>query len=80
MFLEPETKRLIERTQRVFLGFIARVYSVVYNHEVYGGQVPREIMRDETIARVIGSHTYAQYTFTDCQEAFTSAESFLSET
>ncbi|MEA3376762.1 MAG: hypothetical protein U9R72_11275 [Chloroflexota bacterium] len=79
MFLKPETKRVIEETERVFLGFIARIYSTVYGHETYGDDVPPQVMRNQAIAEIIGSPTVRRHTFADCREAFAQAEDFLSE-
>jgi len=61
-FLSEETKCIAKQTEETFLGFMACVYAGMYNHEVYGDLVPKEVVRNQRIKEMIFSHSRL-YTF-----------------
>jgi hypothetical protein len=68
-FLSKETKRIAKKTEETFLGFMAGVYSGMYNHEVYGGLVPVEVVRNRTITEtILGQENI--HTFSECEQAY----------
>ena len=70
-FLDEETRNAFDQAEGVFLGFIAKVYGGIYGHEVYGDQVPKEIVRNEKMAGIIGSHDPSRrHTFLECRQAY----------
>ena len=68
-FLSEETKCIAQRTEDAFLRFMARVYAGVYNHEVYGHLVPKEVMRNLRIQEMILRQT-PTHTFSDCEQTY----------
>jgi hypothetical protein len=75
-FLSEETKRIAKQTEETFLGFMARVYAGMYNHEVYGDLVPKEVMRNIRIKEMIfgQGRTYA---FSECEQAYRVLQMYL---
>ncbi len=74
--LSKDTKRIAARTEETFLKFMAKVYSGMYNHEVYGDLVPNEVMRNRTIKGMILDCRYA-CTFAECEQAYQMLKSHL---
>jgi hypothetical protein len=69
--LDRRSRREIRQVEDVFLGFIAQVYSGAYGHEVWGDQVPREILTNDRIRGIIGSGDLSRrHSFSDCEDAF----------
>jgi DNA-binding response OmpR family regulator len=68
-FLDDQTKRLVEQTEEIFLGFMAMVYRPYYNHEVYGDLVPGAVMTNATIMEIM-SGARNIYSYADCDQAF----------
>jgi len=75
-FLGEETRNAFDQAERVFLGFIASVYGGIYNHEVFGDQVPEEIMRNEQIEEIIVGNALS-HTFSECKQAYRKLRSQL---
>ncbi len=76
-FLDTSTRNEVEQAGKVFLSFIANVYSAQYNHEVFGDLVPKEIMRNDTIADFFINGSLHRHTFSDCEQAYKKLKSYL---
>lgn len=75
--LDATTRNEVDQAGKVFLGFIANVYSAQYNHEVFGDLVPKEIMRNDTIASFFMSGLHHRCTFLECELAYKRLKSYL---
>lgn len=75
-YLSRETKRIARQTEETFLGFMAKVYAGMYNHELYGDLVPDEVMRNRTIKEMILDHKHT-CTFAECEQAYEMLQSHL---
>jgi hypothetical protein len=75
-FLSEETKRIAKQTEETFLGFMARVYRGMYNHEVYGDLVPKEVMRNIGIREMIFGQGRT-HTFSECEQAYRVLQMYL---
>jgi hypothetical protein len=72
-YLSESTKGMINEVQEAFLGFVANVYSGVYNHEVFGHLVPKDVMRSEKLEKILFSSEVRKYAFPYCQDVYRKA-------
>lgn len=75
-FLTKETKRIAKQTEETFLGFMARVYASMYNHEAFGCLVPKEVMRSIRVKEMMFGQGRT-YTFSDCEQAYRELQMYL---